>query len=153
LPAKRAARRKKRFERVRVLSNLQAQILPPHDSDPTSPPASVQLLRDLRGDCLDLGVALRCGRECQLSEVRPELPRLRDVRADGLFRDRLVNALALDACRLLRVPVAKAEQVDALLILAFAAPFLQVRVPDDVAEQRDARPLEILPVQRLGDFN
>jgi hypothetical protein len=41
----------------------------------------------------------------------------------------------------------------ALLALPFAAPFLELRIPDDAPEQRNAAPLEVLPVQRLWDFD
>jgi hypothetical protein len=115
------------------------------------PSASSRVI--LRCGRLDLGVTFRSGRENELGEVRSELSCLLDFSADDRFRDRPFNALALKPDRLLWIPMAKAEQVNALLILALVAPLLQLRVPDDVAKQRDAAPLEVLPVQRLQNLN
>jgi hypothetical protein len=49
-------------------------------------------------------------------------------------------------------PAAVAEEVDAVLGLAFAAPFLQALVSQQAAEQNDTFALKILPIQWLGYF-
>jgi hypothetical protein len=65
----------------------------------------------------------------------------------------VIEAFALHANRLPGVGITKPEYVDAVLILAFAPPLLCMRVRQHIPEQRNARSLEILPVERYRNLD
>lgn len=67
--------------------------------------------------------------------------------------DRGFNAFALNANRPANVGITKPKNINSMLLLAFATPFLRIWVPQDIPKQRNAGPLEILPIDRLRDID
>ncbi|MCB1483708.1 MAG: hypothetical protein KDJ17_02320, partial [Hyphomicrobiaceae bacterium] len=75
-----------------------------------------------------------------------------DVGADFLLCELLLLASALNANRARRIGIAVSKEINPVLGLSFAPELEDGGVAKHTPKQDDARPLEFLPVQGLGDF-